>query len=70
MCQTLCHTSKHKEPQGAYTLVGRQTHKQIITMGYNLCKNEGVYKVQLHLKINAALGLTRDSGRFPIRDEV
>ena len=49
--------------QGAYTLEGRQTHKEIITM-------ENVNSVQMNLQINAAQSGTRDSGRFPSRDEI
>ena len=43
-------------PQGAYTLVGTQTHKQIITMEYDLCWKEDVYNVHWNLQINAAQG--------------
>lgn len=42
--------------QGAYTLVGRQTHKQIITIEYDLCQKEDVYIVPLNLQINTAQG--------------
>lgn len=37
--------TQREMPQGAYTLMGIQTHKQITIMEYDLCWNEDVYKV-------------------------
>lgn len=48
----------------------RLTHKQKITMEYDLCQNKDVCTVQLDLQINAVQCWTKDWERFSSRDKI